>query len=1666
MESEETPKDSKDKSKLEHLSKEELVQKYTKLLTISRQAQVSKQESVVQLKHVQEKLLVSEKENEELKTKTNLMSKELKESNQLKENVMNKLTQVSVETKHLIEQGDKLTTDIEILKQEKLKLAEELLMSQKQNEILAQNMGDLEVKLMQMNQVKGEMEFKIKELNKKNKNESEVSNTIKKLNEENIALKQKSDLSESENSLVQQTLDKLEKTLDNKDKLIQEYVEKLETQEKRTEEYVEKLEKTEKRCTSVEETRDQCEEKVKHLQEKLNEKEKTHGDAIEQLKEDVEDKLKAMDIVVKEKDEKLSQIQGELLEKEKSIEELNVSLTDNVKVIEELRVSVGDKDKLIEQLKECVETQAVSSSDLNSKDERLATMEFELREKTIQIETLESEVKETNRKLNSLEKTNETNLDRINKFNEELGDKNEAIEKLENDLIEKDTAFKITLQNKVVECDNLLRAVQVELEVSNRKTDELEVLLEETQTQLKQTLEHVASLEEYLKIKDGELEQAHSKMELLEFELDEKSILLKQHETDSIGKDDRIESLENELKTKDNQLGELKSSVQKIGTLESALKSKESELKECTNSSLEVNMLQSELKIKDAQLEELRNGSHSNTNELKAKLESLEKEVEAKRELIGELENVVKDKEETVSGLKESQERLTAELSAEKDRLKTLESELASTTERLASLEIASVEEKRALEHARKELGEKNEQIDRFERIIANHEDTVREKSNQELEKNENFKLNLENLENDNIKCKREIELLVEQLTKSDERVRIRQAEWDSLKEMYDTLCGNYEKLNEDNKRQLDVLVSARNIMSELKQNKLELVTFVSDTQRTILQSMQTALTYSEKIKTIKSEQDAVLREMSQMNESLKGRGEKIYSLNEELAKLRDTGDTLEKEKRECEQKLAELTNSVQELSLELSEEKDVKNRMNEEIRQLKESVQNKQQECLRLKEELATATTATSRVTTTPLSTEMDNRMAVSTDVDSKMETLSTSTMSKADETNRMKDIEDTYEDRYNKLKMLTIKYKKSFAESKDKVTTLTNDNAALINKLQSLTNQIKTTQILQSEYDTLCEKHDAALKTLKSHEKSLTTLSKDKEKLEKALNQTRTSLNEATNQRSELQKQVATLKEKFDEKQVSDIIMRDKDHEIGKLSDTNAHLSEQILELRGRIAQYSTQNVELAQYEKLVEESRVRIQALETQVETLGERSEELTRIQETYASLQSVHSVLESDHRSTLTKLNSLTSSYQTEQTRCEELVLENTALCRDKQTMCDSLEEATNQVRDLKDRLKGVESELGATTRDRERVEKEFEAYKRKAAGVLEKHKREQVDATSANVDVTNIKLATLEKQIDSLKSDLDVARQELSHVQQSLALSCQEKEAALARLELATSELSDKNSTIVQLKQDKINSDMLIIMYKQQVDENQDKIRLLKDSVSQLQDELNRKPKQDSAGVNHTRIMNNDTGDKRRSQERDKEDDDELATLEQKRIEDVLNSNSFVNNLNSMATLYREQGEGSEYTDTTTSPHIPIPLDELLSSSEDLVHHEEDLLAQLSSSQVQILHLTALLNEAENNAARHEQQTNFLKQEIRRLERAVERHPHVQNTEYLKNVIIKFLTLQGGDERQRLVPVLNTMLKLSPEEVKQLTGVAKGYTGETGSSWSSLLGGWTSSSSTT
>jgi hypothetical protein len=109
-----------------------------------------------------------------------------------------------------------------------------------------------------------------------------------------------------------------------------------------------------------------------------------------------------------------------------------------------------------------------------------------------------------------------------------------------------------------------------------------------------------------------------------------------------------------------------------------------------------------------------------------------------------------------------------------------------------------------------------------------------------------------------------------------------------------------------------------------------------------------------------------------------------------------------------------------------------------------------------------------------------------------------------------------------------------------------------------------------------------------------------------------------------------------------------------------------------------------------------------------------------------------------------------------------------------------------------------------------------------------------------------------------------------------------------------------------------------------------------------------------------------------------------------------------------------------------------------------------------------------------------EQNRVLKDEIRRLQRSVERIEMAENLEYLKNIIVKvcnklknfenktksnfilnkqFITLNGGDERQRLIPVLSTILKLSPEEQNLFQNVISDDHNPSNNKWRDYLYQW-------
>uniref|UniRef100_A0A8I5TSR9 RAN binding protein 2 n=1 Tax=Pongo abelii TaxID=9601 RepID=A0A8I5TSR9_PONAB len=123
--------------------------------------------------------------------------------------------------------------------------------------------------------------------------------------------------------------------------------------------------------------------------------------------------------------------------------------------------------------------------------------------------------------------------------------------------------------------------------------------------------------------------------------------------------------------------------------------------------------------------------------------------------------------------------------------------------------------------------------------------------------------------------------------------------------------------------------------------------------------------------------------------------------------------------------------------------------------------------------------------------------------------------------------------------------------------------------------------------------------------------------------------------------------------------------------------------------------------------------------------------------------------------------------------------------------------------------------------------------------------------------------------------------------------------------------------------------------------------------------------------------------------------------------------------------------------------------------------KEELVQKLSSTTKSADHLNGLLRETEATNAILMEQIKLLKSEIRRLERNQEREKSAANLEYLKNVLLQFIFLKPGSERERLLPVINTMLQLSPEEKGKLAAIAQGEeeNASRSSGWASYLHSW-------
>ncbi|XP_066156612.1 GRIP and coiled-coil domain-containing protein 2 [Euwallacea fornicatus] len=789
----------------------------------------------------------------------------------------------------------------------------------------------------------------------------------------------------------------------------------------------------------------------------------------------------------------------------------------------------------------------------------------------------------------------------------------------------------------------------------------------------------------------------------------------------------------------------------------------------------------------------------------------------------------------------------------------------------------------------------------------------------------------------------------------------------------------------------------------------------------------------------LKRENSEILMEMNQMNHALKERGEIISQLEAHCDEIKKKLQVYESQANRNVDSISEKEATIRALQSELQILKQQSNIHNDSSKDIE--IANLKTEVANLKE------------------TSYETSYAES-------ENMSTSTISRSEEASRLKDLEGSWEERYGKLRTLAIKLK---AKIRDQVNIIGQSQRENEDLMKKQSNNVKTIHNLQNQIDELQDNLDQVKTENKQYLSKLNsvaeTISKDKQllveneetisNLKKEIDVLSTEKQTVENWKKEVGAKVKTLRKELEAK---NLLLKDAEGKIIKLEEEMEKMANQLKieeeshkQTKNLLEQSSTEskrnsvlNLEMQDYERSVKELTLKIDkqnseignlqtqldlqknttnALREQNKTLEERiqeeenlgnstNQEINTYKKTISNLEDIVQQKEIKILDVMKLLETVRSENEELSTELSKVIAEhqkslNLLKC-ERDQLRNQLSSTQQHLRDAQDVLKLREDELGA-------IKGDYETYKVRAQSVLKKNQNRDLGLEEK-----------LSEELSSCREEVVKLKEELKHIGEKLEnqdinnkkLTFEKDRLAKLSLELET-----------EVDELKIYNEQLSVKHQKALNEQAETIRNLKVHAETLSQCYRQQLSEQE--VRHNR---------------------EIIEL-QSRIEKTPSPETIPVHPN----MPREEGEGSESVESNPALNNvhPIPLERLLDSKSDdeVVHLKKSLVEQESK----IIHLTALLSDTEQDLAKHVQMNKVLKEEIRRQQRSVEREQHAENLEYMKNVVFKFVTLTSGDERVRLVPVLNTILKLSPEETQKLTMVAKGEPGL--KAWANYLPLW-------
>ncbi|XP_068628482.1 GRIP and coiled-coil domain-containing protein 2-like [Battus philenor] len=875
------------------------------------------------------------------------------------------------------------------------------------------------------------------------------------------------------------------------------------------------------------------------------------------------------------------------------------------------------------------------------------------------------------------------------------------------------------------------------------------------------------------------------------------------------------------------------------------------------------------------------------------------------------------------------------------------------------------------------------------------------------------------------------------------------------LKEEVETLKLSLEQPKDDCEHLSDLndslqadLVKLETKLSAYKQENASLLADVKESRAKVKEFdnlVAECESAKSKLVSYKTENTELLSEMKEINQVLKERGEAISKLQKAVLEMERLIESLEKDRAGVKQERDELLNKIESLESDLKTAAENTSQNCEDLKKINEEKENalkiiseKETIIANLKEDLERLKQQGS-----PAS-ELPN------------DDMSTSTISKADENSRMKDLDDTFEDKYTKLRIFALKLKRKYNDVTNQLQNVEQENSRL-KKLMDENEQEHNKNTRSNNSDDIdgFSKTHADTSEVEEMKKKLETLSQALENSEKSLAKLETMEADllAKSQLIIAEKEAHKITKEQLEKALRD---------VKKKNVLSLEMEDYERSMKELTTKMEENKKKIVQMESTIDTQEGTITTMKTQIKLL----EEQIKTEETQNRLlrEELHHAIEEgkdkDNVINTKKdvISKLMHDLEDEKRKTEETNLETTALLSEKEKIIFKLgEEKTdlnNKMKRLEFKCADVNEKLQLTNIELADLKTEYMSYKVRAQAVLRQ-----------NQTVDHSQEEQLKEELAVLKAQTENVITKLATLQEQYSEQCLEVEAARKRATEATNEASRAHQRTTRLQTD-------LTRLAQQLESERSQHKLQVSTLTQCY----------KAQINELEAKLQKETDTLRLQ---------LASAQEKIKSSLIDNNSDKSFMLpvipkdessdgeidfNVSLIPREEGEGSEsapspplskpYLSNASGRRSPMPLERLLeegvpdddpldTSSLALTSEQEiaDLRRKLQGQQQKVKHVTVLLAESERECARMGQLSELLKSELRRVRGAT---THAHNTEYMKNVTFKFLTLPPGDERSRLIPVLQKILTLSPEETQKIQAIAKGSDPYASKGWGSYL----------